>query len=266
MKIDTYLKLIIILLCACLFSSCFSVKRLTYFQKTNSAQSDTIAVAKPFISKIQPGDIISVFVSSLSPQASSFFNPYTTVGSAQSANGSSASGGVNASTTPGYLVDPSGEIEIPLAGTIKVSSLTTTEARDTIKQRLKKYLMEPTVTVRVLNYKISMLGEVAKPSVYVIPNEQVTLPEALSMAGDLTNFANRSDILIVRDNNGKKEFGHVNLNSREVYSSPYYYLHSNDVVYARAVKARALQMDPTFRIETFVASLVSLIIVLKSRL
>lgn len=263
MKIKFHQQAFTLLVCACLFSSCFSLKRLTYFQKTTPAESDTIAVAKAYVSKIQPGDIISVYVNSLSPQASSFFNPYNAPGAAPAG---STSNGISSSAAPGFLVDQSGEIEIPLAGTIKISDLTTTAARDTIKQKLKKYLMEPTVIVRVLNYKISMLGEVSKPSVYVIPNEQVTLPEALSMAGDLTNFANRSDILIVRDNNGKKEFGHVNLNSREVYNSPYYYLRSNDLVYAKPIKARAIQADPTFRLEAFAASILSLIIVLKSRL
>jgi len=160
------------------------------------------------------------------------------------------------------LVDAAGTIELPLLGTLKLSGLTTTEAKDLVKSKLQLYLKEPTVSVRFLNYKISVLGEVLRPSVYVIPNESVTLPEALSMAGDMTIFGKRENVLVIRDVNGKKEFGRVNLNTREVYSSPYYYLHANDVVYVEPGKGRIAQTDKTYQIIPIILSALSFIVII----
>lgn len=249
-----------------LFSSCVNQKQIAYFQKGIN-QSDTMAVAKAYIPKIQPGDILAINVGSLNPVASSFFNPYSTTpvtsdNSSGVSAGSSSTGTVPVtaqSSAPGFLVDSAGTIELPLIGTLKIAGLNTSDARDTIKNRLKTYLKEPTVNVRFLNYKISVMGEVAKPSVYVIPNERITIPEALSMAGDMTIFGKRENVLVIRDENGKKEFGHVNLTSREVYTSPYYYLHANDIVYVEPGKGRIAQTDKVYQILPVILSALSLI-------
>ena len=228
-----------------------------------------MAVAKAYIPKIQPGDILAINVGSLNPVASSFFNPYSNT-PISSDNSSVASGGLSGagvsaapitaqSSAPGFLVDSAGAIELPLVGTVKIAGLNTSDARDTIKNRLKTYLKEPTVNVRFLNYKISVMGEVARPSVYVIPNERITIPEALSMAGDMTIFGKRENVLVIRDENGKKEFGHINLTSREVYTSPYYYLHANDIVYVEPGKGRIAQTDKIYQILPVILSALSLI-------
>jgi polysaccharide export outer membrane protein len=197
---------------------------------------------------------LSIYVNSLSPEASSFFNPYKA--------GVTSNGSTDNNNTSGYLVDASGDIELPLVGNIKVTGHTTSQVRDTLKVLLKQYLKEPTVLVRFLNFKISLLGEVAKPNVYNIPNEMITLPEALSMAGDLTPFARRDSIQIIRDVNGKKEFGYVNLTNRNVFSSPYYYLHANDLVYVKPSKIKARQNDRSFQFVSLGISLLSLIIII----
>ena len=259
------------------FSACIDEKKFAYFQKTSNS-SDTIDIAKAYITKIQPGDILSIYVNSLSPEASSFFNPYTpsassdlgsTLGGTPSSSSSSSatSGSITApaltqSASPGFLVGANGTIEFPLLGTLKISDLSTVQAQDTLKKLLKFYLKEPTVNVRFLNFKISILGEVGKPSVYIIPNERITLPEALSMAGDLTIYARRDNIQIIRDVNGKKEFGTINLTSREVFNSPYYYLHANDVVYVQPAKSKAESTDRTYILIPSLVTLVSAIIVL----
>jgi polysaccharide export outer membrane protein len=164
-------------------------------------------------------------------------------------------------------VDANGAIELPLIGSLKVAGLTTMQARDTIKAKLTKYLKEPTVNIRFLNYKISVLGEVQRPSVYVIPNETITLPEALGLAGDMTIYGKRGNVLIIRDNNGKKEFGRVDLNSRDLFSSPYYYLHANDVVYVEPSAGRIAQTDKIYQITPIILSALSFlsIIVLYSK-
>jgi len=246
-------------------SSCVQQKQIAYFQKAIN-QSDTIAVAKVYVPKIQPGDILDIKVGSLNPVASSFFNPFSTLpvtpdnsSSTQSPGSANVAPALTQTTAHGFLVDAGGEIEYPILGTIKIAGLTTSQARDTLKNRLKLYVKVPTVSVRFLNYKISVMGEVARPSVYVIPNETITLPEALSLAGDMTIFGKRENVLVIRDVNGKKEFGRVNLNTREVYSSPYYYLHANDVVYVEPGKGRIAESDKTYQVLPIILSALSLI-------
>jgi polysaccharide export outer membrane protein len=241
-----------------LFYSCADRKSLLLYTKAPN-QQDTIALAKSYTPQIQPGDILSIFVSSLSPEASSFFNPFSVMGS--NSSGPSASGSSGQTSTQGYLVDVDGDIELPLIGTMNIKGYTTIQAMDTIKEKLKIYLKEPAVTVRFLNYKISITGEVGRPSVYVISNEMITLPEAIAMAGDLTLFAQRNDVIVVRNKDGKKEFGHVNLNTREVYNSPYYYLHNNDMVYVQPTKAKARQIDNTIQLLSIGLSVLSFIFV-----
>lgn len=251
---------VFLLTCLYLFSSCRSAKQLTLFQKLEG-EADTINVVQNITSVIQPGDILSVDVTSLSTSASTFFNPYPS-SIPRTANSTAV---LNAAESPGYLVDPAGNIELPLIGNLKLSGLNTLEAKALIKTHLEKYLKEPTVTVRIVNYRVTLLGEVNRPAVYTIPNERITLPEVISLGGDLTAFGRRDNVLIIRDNNGKKEFGHVNLNYREVYNSPYYYLRSNDLVYVEPSAGKAIQNNSFFRVFPIVASVVTLVIALFTR-
>ena len=121
-------------------------------------------------------------------------------------------------------------------------------------------MKDPTVLVRFLNFKITILGEVAKPNVYNITNEMITLPEAISMAGDLTLFARRDSIQIIRDVNGKKQFGYVSLTNRDIFNSPYYYLHANDLVYVKPAKTKTQQTDNTFRFISIAISVITLLL------
>ncbi len=252
-------------------TSCVNKKQIAYFRKGPN-QSDTIAVAKAYIPKIQPGDILLITIGSLNPMASSFFNPYSTMSSApdNSSTGvfygtpSGTSQGSVQSGAPGSLVDSAGTIELPILGSFEAAGLNTSELRDLIKKRLikKDYLKEPTVSVRFLNYKISVMGEVARPSVYVIPNEKITLPEALSMAGDMTIFGKRENVLVIRDENGKKTFGRIDLTTRDVYNSPFYYLHTNDIVYVEPGKGRIAQTDKIYQLLPVILSALSLISVI----
>lgn len=244
-------KIFLFCLAAIFLSACISEKKLVYFQKS-AKYSDTIAITKVYVPKIQQGDVLSIYVNSLSPEASSFFNPYT--GSNVTPTGQTSS--------QGFLVDPNGIIQLPLIGNIKVSGLTTSQVRDTIRTLLVPYLKEPTVLVRFLNFKISVLGEISRPEVYNITNERITLPEAISMAGDLTIYARRDSVQIIREENGKKEFGYVNLNTREIFNSPYYYLHANDIVYIKPAKTKAQQTDRSFQYISLGLSIVSLLFII----
>ncbi|MFD0763846.1 polysaccharide biosynthesis/export family protein [Mucilaginibacter lutimaris] len=262
MKKNIYFNVFLFLTIVFALSSCINQKEIAYFQKGVN-QSDTVSVAQTYIPTIQSGDILGIYVSSLNPVASSFFNPFASVPSNTTTDNSASASGVTTSASQpnlvqSYLVDAAGTIEFPLLGSIKVAGLNTVQAKDLIKERLQqKYLKEPTVNVRFLNYKISVMGEVARPSVYVIANEKITLPEALSMAGDLTIYGKRNNILVIRDVDGKKEFGRVDLTNRSVYSSPYYYLHANDVIYVEPGKGRIAQTDKTYQIIPIILSALS---------
>ncbi|CAN5164239.1 polysaccharide biosynthesis/export family protein [soil metagenome] len=265
MKKNIYQNIFLFLTLITFLSSCVSQKEIAYFQKA-PGQSDTLTVAKAYIPRIQSGDILLITIGSLNPSATSFFNPFSTVPTTTGDNNTVATSGITspvASTASssiagqGLLVDGAGMIELPIIGSIKLGGLTTVEAKDAVKSRLLKYLKEPVVSIRFLNYRVSVMGEVAKPAVYTIPNESITLPEALSLAGDLTVFGKRDNILIIRDNDGKKEFGRVNLKTRDVYSSPYFYLHDNDVVYVEPGKGKVAQSDRVYQIIPVILSVLS---------
>jgi polysaccharide export outer membrane protein len=185
---------------------------------------------------IQNNDLLSITVSSLNPEASAVFN---TPGGA---NNSNSNAQPTATTTPanGYLVDGEGNIQFPFLGTVKVSGMTKEELKDKLTKSLvdKKLLVDPIITVRFLNFKVTVLGEVAHPTVVTVPSESITLLEALGLAGDLTIYAQRDNVLVIRDEDGKKVTHRLNLNNTELFSSPYYYLKSNDVVYVEPNKAK----------------------------
>ncbi|MEO6287980.1 MAG: polysaccharide biosynthesis/export family protein [Dyadobacter sp.] len=224
-------------------TSCVSPKTIVYFQGDSTRYSSQ-EITQKYIPKLQPSDILSIIVGSLNTEANEVFNTpnlFTTA----STNYSSVGG---ARVQPlGYLVDIEGNIEIPLVGKMKVAGLTTSDAADSIRIRLQNFLKEPSVIVRNLNFKISVLGEVKLPAVYVIPDEKITLPEVLSLAGDLTIYGNRANVMIIREENGKREYARIDLTSRDVFNSPYYYLHKNDVIYVEPVKARMLDTDSRIR-------------------
>jgi polysaccharide export outer membrane protein len=216
-------------------SSCVSNKDIAYFkdiQAVNQAQLDnTTTFVEP---KIQPDDILSINIFTLNPQTGAIVN--------QAAIAPSLGGNTNNSAgtqSTGFLVDKNGEIELSLIGKIKVAGLTTYEARELIRSRVVKEYKEPNVQLRFANFKVSVLGEVNTPSAYTFPNEKVSILDALSLAGDLTIYGRRDNILIVRDSNGKKEMARLNLNSSDIFKSPFYYLKQNDVVYVEPNKAKA---------------------------
>jgi polysaccharide biosynthesis/export protein len=159
--------------------------------------------------------------------------------------GNNVSGG-SVQSTLGYLVDPQGNINIPAMGVIKVSGLTKQQIVDMLKIRLRQYIqLEPIVTLRIINFKISIEGELERPGVFEIPNERVTLLEAIAMAGGLSVFAKKDDVLIVRDDNGKKTLTHIDLRNDNIFTknSDYYYLRQNDHIYVPANKEKVVNSN-----------------------
>jgi polysaccharide export outer membrane protein len=220
-----YLFAIVIVLC----SSCMSSKKAVYFDDI----PDSVIDAPPadLESEIKPNDILSITVSSLNPDASKVFNsPNVPVIPNYSQNTATTT------TATGYLVSLEGYIQFPILGNIKAAGLTKKQLKDHITKTLldKKLLVDPIVDIRYLNYRISVLGEVANPSVVTVPSEKISLLEALSLAGDLTIYARRDNVLLVRDEDGKRITKRIDLNSRSLFTSPYYFLKANDIIYVEA--------------------------------
>jgi polysaccharide export outer membrane protein len=214
-------------------SSCTSAKKAIYFDDIPDSTLD--APELEIESEIKRNDILSITVSSLNPDASKVFNAPnlpTTPNYTQNTP--------TTTTANGYLVSSDGTIQFPILGTIRAAGLTKKQLKEHITKSLldKKLLVDPIVDIRYLNYRVSILGEVAKPSVVTVPSEKISLLEALSLAGDLTIYARRDNVLLIRDEDGKRITKRIDLNSRSLFTSPYYFLKANDVIYVEANKSK----------------------------
>ncbi|AZI25171.1 hypothetical protein EA772_07345 [Pedobacter sp. G11] len=239
-------------------ASCVSNKKIAYFQDIqtiNKAKLDSAVIFTEPI--IQTDDILSISIFTLNPQSGAVVNQ---AASAPLLGGNSATTSVQQQST-GFLVDKNGEVELALIGKIKVAGLTTYQARELVREKVSIFFKEPTVQLRFANFKVSVLGEVNAPSTYTLPNEKVSILDALSLAGDLTIYGRRENVLIVRDNEGKKEFARLDLNSSNIFNSPFYYLRQNDVVYVEPNK-RKVSASNSAQIQTIgvIASVISVIV------
>ncbi len=228
---------------------CISEKSTVYF---NERSDSTRVVSKPPIPVILPGDILSLQIvaadqSSLSP----FLTP------PQSATGAKA----NQGPTSEYLVSEDSTILIPIIGRVKLGGYNTIEASILLENQLRKYVHFPKVMVRIINFKVSVLGEVKNPGIYSIPEGRVTILQLIAMAGDLTIYGKRVDITVVRTINGVKKYYEVNLTNDDFYDSDVYYLRQNDLVYVRPNKAQLSKASYTPLI-TVIVSLTTLVITL----
>lgn len=244
--------------------SCVTPKKLAYFQG-ESTGADSV-LAKPYVTTIQVGDLLSVQVNSLNPEATTFFNPYSPITAADRTGTYGYQQTTPLPANAGYLVAADGTIVLPMVGPILVAGKTNALAADMIQEKLKIYLKEPTVSIRNLNFRITVLGEVNRPSLYNITNEQITLPEALGLAGDLTIFGRRNSVMVIRQENGKRTYNKLDLTRRSVLQSPYYYLHPNDVVYVEPGQSRAASADRIYQIIPMTLSALSFIAIIVTRL
>jgi len=251
-------RIFILALATGLISSCASNKKIAYFQDIQSINQAQLENASAFVEPIiQPDDILSINIFTLNPSSGAIVNQ----ASATPLLGGNANNSVAAQQIMGFLVDKNGEVELALVGKIKVAGLTTYQARELVRDKVGVFYKEPNVQLRFANFKVSVLGEVNSPSAYTLPNEKVSILDALSLAGDLTIYGKRENVLVVRDNNGKKEFARLDLNSSEIFNSPFYYLKQNDVVYVEPNKRKVSQSNSA-QIQTIsvIASVLSVIV------
>ncbi|WP_437920225.1 polysaccharide biosynthesis/export family protein [Sphingobacterium sp. LRF_L2] len=247
-------------------ASCTSVKNIVYFK---DLPPDTTAVlykkAAAFTEPvIQADDILSISIQTIDPTTAAVANQALAV---QAVGASSAVGNVGNQVVSGFSVDKDGYVHMALLGKVQLKGLTTYEARELITQLAARYYKDPTVQVRFANYKITVLGEVTRPATYTMPNEKVTVLDALGLAGDLTIYGKRENVLLIREVKGEKELVRLNLNSSELFESPYFYLKQNDVLYVEPGKAKAAANNAA-RTQTIalIGSFVSVLIIALSRL
>jgi polysaccharide export outer membrane protein len=244
-----------------LLFSCVSNKKVPYFKDVPDTTATPYTVkeceyAEPLI---QPDDILSITIQTIDPQNAVVLNQVSIANSSTvSATGSQV--------TTGFLVDKEGYVEIPIIGKTKLVGLSTFKARDVIREKVSVYFKDPSVLVRYANYKITILGEVARPGTYTVPNEKVSLLDAIGLAGDLTVFGKRFNVLLIRENGNKKEFVRFDLNSTDIFKSPYYYLKQNDIIYIEPTKAKVAALNTArAQLLALVGTTLTVIIILASR-
>jgi len=221
------------------FFSC-SKRNLSYFSDYGSEKILTeVITTKIRESVIQPGDLLQISVTSANPLAAEPFNRI-------SKRSTGTSGASNAEgTADGYLVDENGIIDFPVLGRIKTGGMTKSEAKVNLTSLLTKYLGDPVVNIRYLNYRITVIGEVKNPDTFLVPSERINVIQALGMAGDMTVYGKRDNVMVINETTGARTVAHLDLNSKEVLNSPYYYLKPNDIVYVEAVNTRKEQASVT---------------------
>jgi len=228
-------------------SSCGSTKKVIYFPEVKDGTIQSTTIFPEAI--IQKNDILSITVSSLSAAADAPFN---------SPNTSAAAGAI-----AGYLVNSEGSIQFPILGNIKAEGLTKNQLKDKITKALvdAKQLVDPIVTIRFANFRVTILGEVNHPTVVNVPNEKISLLEAIGLAGDLTIYGKRQNVMIIREEKEQKIIKRVDLNSAEIFTSPYYYLQSNDIVYVEPNKTKIASVSRGNQILPIVLSGLSLAVI-----
>ncbi|WPY99738.1 polysaccharide biosynthesis/export family protein [Christiangramia sp. OXR-203] len=222
--------LIIAVISSCLFS-CATKDQVVYFNNVKSLNGQRNLLE--YEPKIEKNDVLRINVSSSS------INPEIVAPFQMNQQGGQSSGGGGQSQSlTGYLVSPKGTINFPVLGTIDVEGLTRTEIQQDLETKIADYVIDPVVDVRIVNFSITVLGEVGNPGRVQINDGRVTMPELLAMSGDINYTGKRQNIRIIRESNGVKSVGFINMTETDLFSSPYYYLKQNDIVYVEPTYAR----------------------------
>ena len=219
-----------------LLGSCSAPKNVAYIK--NSDNVDLSHSEYLYDARIMPKDVLTISVSTVNPEAAAPFNL-----SVPTAFNNQTRSTYSQPVLQTYLVDNTGTIEFPVLGTLQVGGLTKSECEKMIHDKLRPYLNakeNPVVTVRMANYKISVLGEVNRPGMFTVSNEKINIFEALAQAGDLTIYGVRDNVKLIRENpKGRKEIITIVLNDANIINSPYYYLQQNDILYVEPNKVKA---------------------------
>ena len=242
-------------------SSCSVPKDVTYLQGLDSLTPEQKEMMnRSYESRICPDDQLSITVTASDPTVTTPFNPpvYSYAGAGEQAT-------ISSPAMYTYLVDADGYINFPVLGRLKVAGLTKQELAGMMQEKLKSYIEEPLVNIQITNFRVTVLGEVNRPTVFTVKSDRISILDALGFAGDVTINADRKNILLIRDNNGKKEYAHLDLTSAELLASPYFYLQQNDVVYVEPNDAKKrnsrYSQAQSFNVSLFSAALSAISII-----
>lgn len=253
-----YINIILLLLIVFTQTSCVSNKHLTYFRGLNDTSFNL--ATNNFEPTIQKGDILYIGVTSANPAEASVFN---------SSNSIVQSGAVNSmqlNTTPGQLITEDGNIKLPQIGEIKALGKTTKQLATEVQTAISLYLKDPLVTVRYMNFRVTVLGEVAKPGVINVTNERISVLEALGQAGDLTPYSKRENILIIRDSAGVQQAHRFNMLDKSIFSKPYYFMKPNDLIYVEANNVKGINTGIVPTILPLALSTMSLLVIIANQI
>ncbi|CAH1001344.1 hypothetical protein LEM8419_02245 [Neolewinella maritima] len=243
-----FVSLLFLLLC----SSCVSYSELVNFESIEAERERIETIDNALTLHIQPRDLLRIQVISVNPDAALPFNDQALTG------GLGQVSNQNLQLFSGYLVDEDGFIDLPLLGRVEAAGQTVESLQFLIRGKLESYLVEPVVNVRYLNFKVTVIGEVTQPGVIALPNSRVTVLEAIGLAGDLTDYANRNSVLVVREQDGERSYKRLNFQNDEIFSSEFYYLKQNDVIYVEPIRARtATVQDPAQRFVSYITPVIS---------
>lgn len=237
--------------------SCSPHRDLVYFSNLSELSKRQIKLTESEL-RIQTNDLLSVTMSSLNPESDQLF-----------AGNKSSTGNVLAESNggrPGFRVNSNGIITLPIIGNIKVEGLRIDEVQHLVTQQLTAYVGSPVVSVQLINFKITVIGEVNRPASFTVPGEKINLLEALGMAGDMTVYGKRENVLVIREVNGERNMVRLNLNQQEVFQSPYFHLQQNDVVYVEPDKSKEREYSPNNRILPIITACISAVAVLLTAL
>lgn len=204
-------------------SSCSTpayLKHAVYFQDSVT-QAEKNIMRNPVV--IKPGDRLSISITAINKEAAEAFN----------ITSASTAGNVS-----GYLVDSSGNIQLLQLGVLHVGGYTTPQLKDSLEQMLTSYIKGPLVTVSIVNFQVNMMGEIGHPGTLTVTDGKMTVLQAITAAGDITQYGKRDNILVIRETNGLREFGRIDISSNHVFESPYFYLQQNDIVYVEPDQAK----------------------------
>lgn len=250
-------KLTICLALVMALCSCGSEKDLAYFQDAQTGALNSV-VGK--LNTIQTGDVLMISVSSSTPELAIPYNLFSA--RSQIANTTAAANSssrvISNVSYEGYTVDSEGNINFPVLGKINVAGLTREQVADRLQDMLRDVMPDPVVTVSFVNFFVTVIGEVTRPGTYNFPGDRLTLLEAIGFAGDLTVYGERSKVMVIREENGDRHVEVLDLKSKNIFDSPYFYLKQNDVVYVEPVAAKAKSVSTFTTYFPIITSLASL--------
>jgi len=235
----------------CMVTACAPKRDLVYFSNLAAINSEE-KIQQPEV-KIQQNDLLSISVNSLNQESNILFAVNNRMPSAETAN-----------KVDGYKVSREGTVTLPVIGSIKVAGLSVDQAQLAIANELDKYVKKPVVDVKLVNFKVTVIGEVNHPSNFTVPGNNINLLEALGMAGDMTVYGKRENVLVIREQNGQRQMKRLNLNDQKVFDSPFFYLKQNDIVYVEPDKSKATEYSQNTRTMPLVIASISAVAVLIS--